>query len=156
MAGTDFTLQILRTVVTLVTVLCYTVVACFVVARSNGPLTAALPLPLLAVLYVNFGLHQPAPPPRSPDPARDTDGKPEGVSAEGVQAAVRSGGALQAAERRTGGSPAGVRSDGGLRANQRSPGEVQVDKRSAGELQADVRADVTRPEAVVAPHHIPG
>ncbi|BEJ17816.1 hypothetical protein CspHIS471_0700840 [Cutaneotrichosporon sp. HIS471] len=62
MAGTDFTLQILRTVVTLVTVLCYTVTSCFVIARISSPLTSILPLPLLAVLYLNFDGPKPSPP----------------------------------------------------------------------------------------------
>ncbi|BEI90013.1 uncharacterized protein CcaverHIS019_0300830 [Cutaneotrichosporon cavernicola] len=63
MAGTDFTLQILRTVVTLVTVLCYTVTSCFVIARISSPLTSILPLPLLAVLYLNSEAPKPPSPP---------------------------------------------------------------------------------------------
>lgn len=51
MSNIEFTLQILRTVVTIITVLCYTVSICFVIARSESRLACLLPLPLLGVLY---------------------------------------------------------------------------------------------------------
>ncbi len=93
MPGTDFTLQILRTVVTLVTVLCYTVTSCFVIARSTSALTAALPLPLLAVLYLNLDRRAP---PRPAPVARSSWGTATGDTDGRWEDLARSVGSLQA------------------------------------------------------------